>query len=175
MEFTPVLAKRPASVLGGTSVAEAPLTDRALEAELERLWRSKTNLHGVGYAGGSSPAADSLPSERRLYMSSGRAANLNSKSKALGYGNFGTGVLDQEEYDVWEEVYDHSADKGSQYHASLGDEGGEDADAGRVAALEDVRSSSRGPTRNANTRAQDTRQEHEGVLGFAPATRPEHE
>eukprot|EP00930_Biecheleria_cincta_P039659 TRINITY_DN27245_c0_g1_i2.p1 TRINITY_DN27245_c0_g1~~TRINITY_DN27245_c0_g1_i2.p1 ORF type:complete len:727 (+),score=148.78 TRINITY_DN27245_c0_g1_i2:123-2303(+) len=142
LEYTPPVGKRLAStVTQGHPDSDSFRNDRLLLIELEKLWRTKTDLHGVGYnmsSGGAS--ASKVPSNRRLYMSSQRGKNLNSKTPALGYGAFGTGVLDQDEYDVWEEVYDNSSDKHSQYHAALKDDDVDDE--ARAAALEDVRSSS---------------------------------
>ena len=86
-------------------------------------------------------------------MSSSRGKNL-SKKAALGYSQFGTGVLDQDDYDAlrliylyikpfiwslrkaWEEVYEHEGDK-SNYHAALKDED----DDGPQLAVEDRPSS----------------------------------
>lgn len=108
----------------------------ALEAELERLWRSKNDLHGIGYTLGSRfCSANSVPNSRRLYMSSARGKNLAAK-QGIGYAQFGTGVLDQDEYDAWEEVYDHETDKHSHYHPSLRDEEVEET---AHAALSDVK------------------------------------
>lgn len=160
--LTPVLRKRPNSDSATASKAEGVSNGRRLEADLERLWRSKTDLHGVGYNLGSLQSSSmAVPTGRRLYMSNQRGRNLASADKALGYGNFGTGILDQDDYDVWEEIYDHH-DKHSQYHAALRDEDVEEES--RTAALEDVRSKVRTSARNAGA-----------VAGFVLASRPDQE
>ncbi|CAE7556576.1 GPATCH1 [Symbiodinium natans] len=109
----------------------------ALESELERLWRSKNDLHGIGYTLGSRfCSANSVPNSRRLYMSNARGKNMAAK-QGIGYAQFGTGVLDQDEYDAWEEVYDHETDKHAHYHPSLKDEEVEEETS--HAALSDIR------------------------------------
>eukprot|EP00438_Fugacium_kawagutii_P032876 Skav216135 [mRNA] locus=scaffold1946:355431:361290:+ [translate_table: standard] len=85
----------------------------------------KTDLHGIGYfLGGGSGCG------------SGSSAEM-----AIGYSQFGTGVLDQDEYDAclgrgWDplhqgfgheilllqKVYDHETDKSVHYHPALKDE-----------------------------------------------------
>ncbi|CAE7826492.1 GPATCH1 [Symbiodinium sp. CCMP2592] len=133
VEWPQQTGKRLAATLkSGSQVANSS----ALEAELERLWRSKNDLHGIGYTLGSRfCSANSVPNSRRLYMSSARGKNLAAK-QGIGYAQFGTGVLDQDEYDAWEEVYDHETDKHSHYHPSLRDEEVEET---AHAALSDVK------------------------------------
>eukprot|EP00435_Cladocopium_sp_Y103_P037765 s963_g10.t1 len=131
------LQQWPGKKLATLHASQAPSIERQLEAELERLWQSKTDLHGIGYflGGGSSGCGSGIPSNRRLYMSTARAKNVSS-TKAIGYSQFGTGVLDQDEYDVWEEVYEHETDKRVHYHPALKDE---DVEEVRLAALDDIR------------------------------------
>eukprot|EP00928_Gymnodinium_smaydae_P014788 TRINITY_DN15435_c2_g2_i1.p1 TRINITY_DN15435_c2_g2~~TRINITY_DN15435_c2_g2_i1.p1 ORF type:complete len:789 (+),score=194.66 TRINITY_DN15435_c2_g2_i1:68-2434(+) len=104
---------------------------RRLEAELQRLWKSKVDLHGVGYGlGGSASASSSLLSRggsqgtggaRRLYLSSAKSRLLDAASRGLGYGDFGTGVLDMDEHNDWEDVYD-CTDKRAHYDLVLIDD-----------------------------------------------------
>eukprot|EP00913_Durusdinium_trenchii_P012190 g11449.t1 len=101
--------------------SQAPSMEPALEAELERLWHCKNDLQGIGYFLGAG-LGSAIPSNRRLYMSNARGRNMASTTKAIGYSQFGTGVLDQDEYDAWEEVYEHETDKRMHYHAALKDE-----------------------------------------------------
>lgn len=105
--------------------SQAPSMEPALEAELERLWHCKNDLQGIGYFLGAG-LGSAIPSNRRLYMSNARGRNMASTTKAIGYSQFGTGVLDQDEYDAWEEVYEHETDKRMHYHAALKDESVED-------------------------------------------------
>ncbi|CAK9043013.1 unnamed protein product [Durusdinium trenchii] len=95
--------------------SQAPSMEPALEAELERLWHCKNDLQGIGYFLGAG-LGSAIPSNRRLYMSNARGRNMASTTKAIGYSQFGTGVLDQDEYDAWEEVYEHETDKRMHYH-----------------------------------------------------------
>ncbi|CAE7235798.1 GPATCH1 [Symbiodinium pilosum] len=132
LEWPQQPGKRLAATLTGPQVASSS----ALEAELERPWRSKNDLHGIGYTLGSRfCSANSVPNSRRLYMSSARGKNLAAK-QGIGYAQFGTGVLDQDDYDAWEEVYDHETDKHAHYHPSLRDEEAEEEQS--RAALSDL-------------------------------------
>mmetsp|Transcript_31934 Transcript_31934/g.96305 ORF Transcript_31934/g.96305 Transcript_31934/m.96305 type:complete len:715 (-) Transcript_31934:337-2481(-) len=106
--------------------------DRQLEVELERLWQCKADLHGVGFGDPAQPSTSRAPLERRLYMSCKRGQRSR---KPLGYGDFGTGVFDMEDYDAWEDVYGTS-DKQDHHEEALTSEDIEAAE--RAAALGEV-------------------------------------
>lgn len=77
------------------------------EADLQRLWLGKTDLHGIDYGkpeggGFRSVMRGEEESRSRLYLSDKRYQKARDFD---GYGSFGTGVFDMEDYDVWEDVY----------------------------------------------------------------------
>lgn len=134
-----VCRPRPQALRNKTSSNRARAS-RHLEADLERLWQSKTDLHGIGYGttsfGGSS-SSKHVPSAQRLFMSSKRGKAQGSGS---AYSDFGTGVFDMDDYDTWENVYD-SDEKPAHYECALKDEDVEEEM--RLARLDEVRVSER--------------------------------
>jgi len=141
-----------------------------LSAELERMWRCKTDVYGVGYCvGGTFSSSSSRNSAQagvpgRLFLSNKSSAARASNG---GYADFGTGVFDMEDHDTWEEIYD-PRDKHSHYHAALQDEDDPDSS---VAQLGGRMLMDAGQTRSTSS---SSRIFEEGVLqGFGPASAPD--
>jgi len=130
-------AMKPRGSSAGAVSVERSRAVRQMEAELERLWRSKIGLHGVGYGMSSSLMGQHPPNGRRLYMSSDKAKHRGTKSS---YGDFGTGVFDMDDYDAWENVY-QAEDEPATYDLALKDD--ENEDETPLARLEDVRTTDR--------------------------------
>eukprot|EP00927_Polykrikos_kofoidii_P048739 TRINITY_DN42954_c0_g1_i1.p1 TRINITY_DN42954_c0_g1~~TRINITY_DN42954_c0_g1_i1.p1 ORF type:complete len:870 (+),score=156.54 TRINITY_DN42954_c0_g1_i1:62-2671(+) len=121
--------------------AVAVVTQRRLEADLERLWRVKTDMNGVGYGLrqtiSSSLVSSRIQNNNRLYMCSKRGNSLN---KATGYSGFGTGVFDMDDADMWEDIYDSKSSKECLYDSTLALKDEDVEEEMRAARLDDVRS-----------------------------------
>jgi len=117
--------------------------ERQQEAELQRLWRAKKNLHGVGYESHSQPLRQMM-GRQRLHMSAARVGPSD-------YCDFGTGVFDMEEADHWENVYS-AADESGHHDATTHDP-----------SIEDVE---RQPSPSLRARSRDAQNAVEDLPGF---------